>query len=50
MLALLTHCEIINGYLPNNAQKLVKNWVEKYKDDLQEMWDKQEVHDLPPLI
>ena len=46
----ISTCEIINGYLPNNAQKLVKNWVEKYKDDLQEMWDKQEVHDLPPLI
>ncbi len=43
-------CEMISGNLPKNAQKLVKDWVEKYKEDLQKMWDEQKVHKLPPLL
>ena len=41
--------EMIQGDLPQKAQDLVKEWLEKYKDDLQEMWNTQNIRKLPPL-
>lgn len=43
-------CEILNGDLPKNAEKLVKEWVEDNREELQKMWDEQKVHKLPPLV
>lgn len=40
---------MIEGDLPQKAQDLVKEWLEKYKDDLQEMWNTQNIRKLPPL-
>ena len=37
------------GDLPKKAQELVKEWLGNNRDELLEMWDKQEIHKLPPL-
>lgn len=42
--------KMINGNLPKKAQKLVKEWIQKFSEDLEKMWDLQIVHKLPPLI
>jgi hypothetical protein len=41
--------EMIEGDLPNRANKLVIEWATLYQNELKEMWDKQEFHKLPPL-
>lgn len=41
--------EMIEGDLPNRAQKLVKEWAAMYKGDLIEMWEKQQFKKLPGL-
>jgi len=41
--------EMIQGDLPPKAHELVKEWLQLYKDDLQDMWDKQFIYKLPPL-
>ena len=41
--------EMIEGDLPRKAIKLVQEWGESYKDDLQEMWDSKQLKKLPPL-
>ncbi|MGD2014990.1 MAG: DUF4160 domain-containing protein [Desulfobacterales bacterium] len=41
--------EMIEGDLPNRAQRMVKEWAELYKSDLSEMWKKQEFKKLPGL-
>lgn len=41
--------EMIEGDLPNKAQKLIEEWAESYKDDLQKMWDTHEFKKLPSL-
>lgn len=41
--------EMIQGDLPVRAQALVKEWLETYQEDLQEMWDTQSIRKLPPL-
>lgn len=41
--------EMIEGDLPNRAQKLVKEWAAMYKGDLLEMWEKQQFKKLPGL-
>ncbi len=41
--------EMIEGDLPPRAIKLVKEWAEKYKNELLEIWDKQEFRRLPDL-
>lgn len=45
----LQSLEMIEGDLPTRAQDLVKEWMKKNQDELQEMWDKQEFKKLPPL-
>jgi hypothetical protein len=41
--------EMIEGDLPNRAQRLVKEWAAMYKKDLHEMWEKQQFKKLPGL-
>jgi hypothetical protein len=41
--------EMIEGDLPNRAQKLIKEWAAMYKGDLLEMWEKQTFKKLPGL-
>jgi len=43
-----TH-EMIEGDLPNRAVRLVKEWAERYRKELQTMWDTQEFIQLPGL-
>lgn len=41
--------QMLEGDLPEKAQELVKEWLEKYRHELQEMWEKQKIEKLPPL-
>ena len=41
--------EIIEGDLPNRAQKMVIDWAQMYQNDLLAMWETQEFRKLPPL-
>ncbi len=41
--------EMIEGDLPNRAQKMVKEWAEMYQDDLLELWETQKFRKLPGL-
>mgnify|MGYP002861172444 CR=1 FL=1 len=41
--------EMIAGDLPSKALELVREWLEAHKDELQTMWDTQEIKKLPPL-
>ena len=41
--------EMTEGDLPNRAQKMVKEWLNEHKDELQEMWKTQKIIKLPPL-
>lgn len=41
--------EMIEGDLPPRAQRLVRDWAERYKDELQRMWDTQDFKKLPGL-
>lgn len=41
--------EMIEGDLPKRAKKLVVEWAQFHKDELKEMWNKQEFHRLAPL-
>lgn len=41
--------EMIEGDLPKRAKQLVIEWARLNQDALQQMWDCQEFHKLPPL-
>lgn len=41
--------EIMEGDLPNRAEKLVIEWAGLYQQDLLKMWKSQEFQKLPPL-
>ena len=41
--------EMIQGDLPDKAVAMVKEWIGEHSDELQEMWDKQSIVQLPPL-
>ena len=41
--------EMIQGDLPAKAQELVKEWLLLHQDELQKMWDTQQISKLPPL-
>ena len=41
--------EILEGDLPNNALKLVREWLNLHRDELQQMWDTQEFRKITPL-
>lgn len=40
---------MIEGDLPNRAQKMVKEWAAMYQDDLMELWKTQRFMKLPGL-
>ena len=41
--------EMIEGDLPNRAKKLVVEWANMNREELKDMWEKQEFRKLPPL-
>ena len=41
--------EIMNGRFPPKAKAMVKEFVLKYKVDLEEMWETGQYRKLPPL-
>jgi hypothetical protein len=41
--------EVIEGDLPNRAEKLALEWATLYQQDLLQMWVDQEFRKLPPL-
>lgn len=41
--------EMIQGDLPKKAQELVREWLSGHQDELQRMWDTQQITKLPPL-
>lgn len=41
--------EMIEGDLPKKAQELVREWLSLYQQELQAMWDSQQIRKLPPL-
>ena len=41
--------DMIEGDLPNRAQKLVTEWAQLYKNELMTMWKSQEFKQLPGL-
>ena len=41
--------EMIQGDLPKKAQELVQEWLSLYQNELQIMWDRQQIGKLPPL-
>lgn len=41
--------EMIEGDLPKKAQELVIEWLSLYQQELQVMWDSQQITKLPPL-
>ncbi len=40
---------MIEGDLPARAHRLVRDWAEQYKGELQRMWDTQDYKKLPGL-
>lgn len=41
--------DILEGHLPAKALAMVREWIQLYQNDLQEMWITQEFKKLPPL-
>ncbi len=41
--------DMIEGDLPARAHRLVRDWAEQYKDELQRMWETQDYKKLPGL-
>ena len=36
--------------MTKKAQELVTEWLAKYQQELQKMWDSQDIKKLPPLV
>ena len=41
--------EVLEGYLPPKALKMVREWIDINRDAIQEIWETQEFKKLPPL-
>ena len=41
--------EMIEGDLPHRAQRLIREWAEHYKGELERMWETQDYQKLPGL-
>ena len=41
--------EMMEGDLPGKAQELVIEWLKINRDELLDMWERQEIRRLPPL-
>ena len=42
--------EIMEGVFPSKAKTMVKEFILKNKDELMEMWEREEYRKLPPLV
>lgn len=45
----MTTLEMIEGDLPQRAQRLVREWAEQYRNELRRMWETQDYNKLPGL-
>jgi uncharacterized protein DUF4160 len=45
----VTTLDMIEGDLPSRAQRLVREWADRYKDELLRMWETQDYKKLPGL-
>ncbi|HQO10726.1 MAG TPA: DUF4160 domain-containing protein [Clostridiales bacterium] len=45
----ISDLSMIEGDLPLKAQSLVKEWAQKYKAELEKMWDTKDIINLPGL-
>ena len=45
----MTTLEMIEGDLPQRAQRLVREWAEQYRNELRRMWETQNYNKLPGL-
>jgi hypothetical protein len=45
----ITSLEVIEGDLPNRAEKMVIEWAALYQSELLNMWNTQDFRKLPPL-
>ena len=41
--------EIMDGYFPKKEKMLVKEFILKYRKELEEMWESEQYRKLPPL-
>lgn len=41
--------EVLDGYLPAKALRMVRDWIELHRDEIHHMWETQEFRRLPPL-
>lgn len=41
--------DVLEGYLPPKAPKMVREWIEINRSEIQKIWETQEVKQLPPL-
>lgn len=41
--------EMIQGDLPQKAEAMVREWIGEHSEQLQKMWDEQNISQLPPL-
>ncbi len=41
--------ELMEGEFPNKAKAMVKEFILKYRDELNEMWETEKYRKLPPL-
>ena len=41
--------EMLEGDLPNKAEKLVREWASEYQDEIMEMWNSKSLKKLNPL-
>ena len=41
--------DVIDGNLPPKAEALVREWLEKHKEELMDIWDTQEFRPVAPL-
>ncbi len=41
--------EVLEGYLPNKALNLVKEWIELHRETLMDIWKTHEFQMIPPL-
>ena len=42
--------KMLAGDLPQKALALVQEWAKLHKSELLQIWDTQEIHELPPLV
>ena len=46
---LIENGEIMDGFFPAKAKGLVKQFINKYRNELEEMWETEIYRKLPPI-